>query len=86
MLLEKRTAIVTGAGGGIGKAIAIGMAAVGASVVVNDIDEKNARKTSEEIGERGGASRYFICDVSDYARSYASSRSASRPLAPWIFS
>ena len=36
--LDDRVAIVTGSGGGLGRAYAIGMAKEGASVVVNDID------------------------------------------------
>jgi NAD(P)-dependent dehydrogenase (short-subunit alcohol dehydrogenase family) len=39
--LENKIAIVTGAGQGIGKAIAIGLAKEGASVVINDINENN---------------------------------------------
>ncbi|MBM7518679.1 SDR family NAD(P)-dependent oxidoreductase [Nocardioides nitrophenolicus] len=48
--LESKIAIVTGAGQGIGQAIAVKLAAEGATVVVTDIDEASAKETAEEIG------------------------------------
>lgn len=49
MKLKERIAIVTGAGSGLGKAIAHSMVAEGATVVVADIDPKGGRDTVEEI-------------------------------------
>lgn len=49
MNLVDKVAIVTGAGRGIGKAIAIALAREGANVVVNDVDIKTAKKVAEEI-------------------------------------
>ena len=70
--LKDKVAIVTGAGAsgddefvGIGQAIAILMAAQGASVLIVDLDEANAGKTASEIHELGGASSVFIGDVTD---------------------
>lgn len=53
-MLKGKTAIVTGAGRGIGKAIAIKLASYGANVVINDIAQsEDADKTSAEIREMG---------------------------------
>lgn len=52
--LQNRAAVVTGAGAGIGRAIALKLAAEGASIVVSDIDEESAHKVAEEINNAGG--------------------------------
>ena len=53
-LLEGKSAIVTGAGGGIGRGHALHLAAAGASVVVNDIDAEGAAAVVAEIVAGGG--------------------------------
>ncbi|MFI5501050.1 SDR family NAD(P)-dependent oxidoreductase [Nocardia asteroides] len=50
MRLRGKGAVVTGAGSGIGRALAVALAAEGASVVVNDIDEPTAWAVADEIG------------------------------------
>lgn len=63
MLLEKKIALVTGAGRGIGKAIAWGFAKEGADIVVNDLDLDNAEVTAAEIKTLGRRSLAIRADV-----------------------
>jgi len=64
MRLEGKNAIVTGAGSGIGRAIALGYAAEGAKVVSADIIWPRAQKTAEEIKAAGGEAIAVEVDVS----------------------
>lgn len=52
--LAKKSAVVTGAGSGIGRAIAQVFAAEGAKVLVTDVNEEAARQTARLIAEAGG--------------------------------
>ena len=63
--LSERTALVTGAGRGNGRAIALELADNGASVVVNDLESERAASTVEEITEAGGEATSIPADVSD---------------------
>ncbi|MGB9669018.1 MAG: SDR family NAD(P)-dependent oxidoreductase, partial [Anaerolineales bacterium] len=60
-----KVALVTGAGRGIGKQIAIRLASCGATLIINDVIEENAKETSNQIKQIGGTSMIFIADVSD---------------------
>lgn len=57
--LENKTAIVTGAGSGIGKAIALLLAKEGAKVVVADINEQGGNEVVAEIKQNGGESIFI---------------------------
>ncbi len=65
--LENRVAIVTGAGSGIGREIAIKYAAEGAKVVVSDIDEKGGNETVAILSKNGGEAIFMRSDVSSAA-------------------
>ncbi len=67
-LLSGKTAFVTGAGQGNGRAIALGLAEAGARVVVTDMDEANARETAAMIEARGHRAHACALDVADAAR------------------
>ena len=63
MDLSSRVALVTGSGRGIGRAIALKLAEIGATVVVNDVNE-TAEGVAEEIGATGQPSLAVVADVS----------------------
>jgi 3-oxoacyl-[acyl-carrier protein] reductase len=63
MRVQNKSIIVTGAGGGIGKGIALRLAAEGASVVVNDINEALGQAVVQEIVAAGGKASFFAADV-----------------------
>ncbi|WP_161600581.1 SDR family NAD(P)-dependent oxidoreductase [Mycolicibacterium hodleri] len=67
MRFEGKVAVVTGAGSGIGAATALGFAAEGAAVAVNDIDSDTADKTVAEILAAGGKAMSIACDISNTA-------------------
>jgi 2-keto-3-deoxy-L-fuconate dehydrogenase len=61
--LDGKTAVITGAGSGIGRAIARRFAASGAAVVVLDLNVKSAEAVVAEIAAAGGTAVPFSCDV-----------------------
>jgi len=60
--LTAKVAVVTGGGAGIGRGIALGLAAVGANVIVLDRDEAGAA-VAAEIRASGDRAEFFACDV-----------------------
>ncbi len=65
--LNSKVAIVTGAGAGIGRAIALRFGAEGAHVVVNDINASSAEATAQAIVAAGGSAIGVGADVADKA-------------------
>jgi NAD(P)-dependent dehydrogenase (short-subunit alcohol dehydrogenase family) len=65
--LGDKVAVVTGAGSGIGRAIATLFAQQGAAVAALDRDEAAARAVAGTIRDRGGTSSFYRCDVSEEA-------------------
>ena len=65
MRLDDRTAIVTGAASGIGRATAEMLAAAGAHVFCADIDAAGGAETVELVGAAGGAAEFLRLDVTD---------------------
>ncbi|RST72061.1 SDR family oxidoreductase [Siminovitchia acidinfaciens] len=64
MSLKEKVAVITGAGSGIGKAIALKFAEQGAKVVIAEINEKNGADTEKEIKEKGFTAEFIKADVS----------------------
>lgn len=64
---ENKVALVTGAGRGIGRAIAIALAKEGAEVIVNyNGSEERAKEVKQTIEENGGKASVYKCNVSDF--------------------
>ncbi len=78
--LDGRSALVTGAGEGIGAAIARFLADAGAAVTVADIDPVNAERTAASIRAEGGEARPAVMDVTDEA-AIASAFDAAGPVS-----
>ena len=66
-LLQNHIAAITGAGSGIGRAIALGFAREGAQVVALDINGETAARTAADIGAAGGKAHDLTLDVTDQA-------------------
>jgi len=81
-LLQNHIAAVTGAGSGIGRAIALGYAREGASVAVLDINAEAAAKTAADIKAEGHTAQAFTLDVTDRAACRAIAGEVAAKLGP----
>lgn len=62
--LENKVALVTGAGSGIGRSVALAYAREGASVMVSDVNEAGGYETVDLIAKAGGKAAFFKADTS----------------------
>lgn len=63
---EGKTALITGAGSGIGKETALKMASDGAYILVFDMNAQAAEAVVSEIESNGGSAEKYVCDISDH--------------------
>ena len=75
--LDGRAALATGAGGGIGAAVATAFAQAGAAVLVTDVVSGAARQVAEQIVEAGGTADSQVLDVRDRAAADAAAARAA---------
>lgn len=80
--LANRVAVVTGAGQGLGRAIALRYAAEGAWVAVVDMNEETAGAVVDEIREAGGKALAYACDVSKRAQVEQTATTIAADLGP----
>ena len=69
--IEGKVAIVTGSGGGIGEAYAMGLAGHGARVVIAEIQEDQGERVAFEIRSQGGDALFIAADVGSEASTLA---------------
>ncbi|MFP5331814.1 MAG: SDR family oxidoreductase [Acidimicrobiia bacterium] len=75
-------ALVTGAGGDIGRAIARALAASGRTVIAADVDDTGAKRTAEDVRTAGGESLEIHLDVTDRVSVRASVEQIGETIGP----
>src|SRR5262245_41038473 len=76
--LDGKSALVTGASRGIGKAVAQAYARVGARLVISARGERDLRQTADEIEASGGVVRWEVADLTEVGETERVVRSAER--------
>jgi NAD(P)-dependent dehydrogenase (short-subunit alcohol dehydrogenase family) len=79
-LLAGKRALVTGAGQGNGRAIALGLASHGADIVAADIDLAGAERTAADLRGSGADAFSFRLDVTDAAACHALAQAIARDI------
>lgn len=67
MSLQQQVAVITGSGSGIGRGIALRLAAEGARIVINDVRDEAAKETVDQIKGAGGEAISGVADVTEWA-------------------
>ena len=80
MSIQGKVALVTGAGQGIGRAIALRLAKDGADVAVADLSDEKMQAIADEIRKIGRKATIFKADVSDRSQVYAAVNHAEKEL------
>ena len=81
-LLDGKSALITGGGGGIGRATALAFAREGARVAVADAREQTAQETVALINAAGGQAMSLTGDVTDAKRGRGDGKVGGRRLWP----
>src|SRR3954447_26722008 len=81
-LLANHIAVVTGAGSGIGRAIALGYSKEGARVVALDVNADGAAETAKLAGQAGGSADSFALDVTDRAACARIAKQVADTIGP----
>lgn len=80
--LQGKTALVTGAASGIGRAVALLYGQHGANVMVSDIDEAQGRQVVAELQAAGANARFYQADVGDAAQCHQLVRETVAAFGP----
>ena len=80
MSIDSKTALITGAGQGIGRGIALRLAHDGANIALVDVNESKLGGVADEIDQIGRKATTFVADVSDRDQVYAAVEHAHSAL------